>query len=241
MNDLVKQQGNTGVATQGNANTAVNYYQQYGDQMSARTIRGKLLKFSKGDYLAGEDNDDVPSGTRFIAKMDDLMIGWQCWKDQKPVDHVMGRLGEGYQPPRRDTLGDDDQSQWEHDPASGELRDPWQFSNMIPFRLISKDGQVEEGDDDESRGVHTFTTSSKGGLGSLGLLTQKFGKAMRQHEGQYPIIEIGVDSYPHKNKAFGRIKFPTFKIVGWVPMSMFSLDDDEPELPIDEPQQKTRI
>lgn len=234
MNDVVKRTENA-IAT-----PTTNYYTSYGDQMASKTIRGKLLKFSKGDYLAGEDNDEVPVGTRFIAKMDDLMIGWQCWKDNKPTDHVMGRLGEGFQPPRRDTLGDDDQDQWERDAATGELRDPWQFSNMIPFREISKDGKVEEGDDDESRGIYTFTTSSRGGLGALGNLTSKFGKKMRQHEGEYPIIEIGVDSYMHKNKQFGRIKVPTLVIVGWVPMSTFVLDEDDEqqELPLAE---KARI
>lgn len=239
MNDLVKQghTGGTGVATQANANTATNYYTAYGDQVASRMIRGKLLKFSKGDYLAGEQNEDVEAGTRFIAKMDDLMVGWQCWKDNKPTDAVMGRLGDGFQPPRRETLGDDDESQWEADPQSGELRDPWQFSNAVLLRILDEQDRVTDGDDDESRGIYTFTTSSRGGINAMGALAKKYGSTMRQHPDEWPVIQIGVDSYNHKNKQFGRIKVPMFKVVGWVPKSMFVLDDEDAEqqqLPLDD-------
>ncbi len=40
---------------------------------------------------------------------------------------------------------------------------------------------------------------------------------MRQHPDEWPIVELGVGSYAHSNKAYGRIKFPTFEIVGWAP------------------------
>ena len=44
----------------------------------------------------------------------------------------------------------------------------------------------------------------------------------RQKPNEYPIIEIGVGSYKHPNPEFGRIKFPTFEIVGWAPKAAFS-------------------
>jgi hypothetical protein len=71
---------------------------------------GKLLKFSKGDYLVGEDNDEVEEGTQYVANMDELMVGWIRWADGKPEDQIMGRVSEGYQPPKRNTLGDDDKT-----------------------------------------------------------------------------------------------------------------------------------
>ena len=48
------------------------------------------------------------------------------------------------------------------------------------------------------------------------------------------MIEIGHDSYAHPNKDFGRIKVPTFKIVGFAPKAAFAPDLGEQQLPIDD-------
>jgi hypothetical protein len=38
---------------------------------------------------------------------------------------------------------------------------------------------------------------------------------MRERPNDYPVIELGVGSYQHRDKSLGRIKFPIFKPVGW--------------------------
>lgn len=245
------------VAERTGAGTAVgapaqNYFTAYGEHATQRTIVGKLLKFTKGDYLAGEENDEVPIGTRFIANMDEFLVGWIRWQDNKPTDHIMGRIATGYQPPPRKELGDDDQSEWEAD-ENGELRDPWQFSNYLLLKRVGDDNKPlpETGDEDDEH-IYTFTASSRGGIGALGAVAIKYGKLMRQRPNDWPVIAIGVDSYMHKVKAYGRIKVPMLKIVGWVPKSMFVFDGDdvggddvaatEPaqqQLPIDKPPQPT--
>jgi hypothetical protein len=48
----------------------------YGEDATARSITGTLLRFSKGDFLAGQDGVDVPIGSRFVAIMDSLLVGW---------------------------------------------------------------------------------------------------------------------------------------------------------------------
>lgn len=202
------------IATRSAAGTAVaapgaNHFQAYGDQASQRSIVGKLLKFSKGDFLCGENDEEVDEGTRFVANMDELMVGWIRWSDSKPTDQIMGRVAEGYQPPRRNELGDDDKSRWEVD-EQGRERDPWQFSNYLILK-------AEEGDE-----LFTFTTSSRGGLNAIGELCKAYGKAMRQKPDEYPIIALGVGSYQHSNKAYGRIKFPIFEIVGWAAKTDFA-------------------
>jgi hypothetical protein len=80
------------------------------------------------------------------------------------------------------------------------------------------------GEDDGE--LYTFTTSSRGGLNAVGDLCLKYGKAARQKPGQYPVVKIGTGSYLHSNKAFGRIKYPTFEIVGWVPKAAFASVDE---------------
>jgi hypothetical protein len=162
--------------------------------------------------MYGEDSTDMPLGTKLLANMDELMVGWIRWQDNKPTDHVMGRVSDNYQPPRRDELGDRDKSQWEIDGETGRERDPWQFSNYL---LMLGD---EEGDEPQ---LFTFTTSSRGGLNAIGSLCTSYGKVLRQKPDQFPVIKTGTGSYMHSNKSYGRIKFPTLEIVGWLPKSAF--------------------
>jgi hypothetical protein len=177
-------------------------FENYGDAATSRSIEGTLLRFSKGDYLAGKDSEEVPIGTQFVAIMDSLKVGWVCWQAGSVIDDRMGLVIENFQPPRRSELGDHDQASWERS-EEGEPRDPWSFTNHLVMRAV-KDGAI-----------YTFATNSKGGLSAVGELAKVYGKTIRQRPGQYPIIELGVDSYQHRDRSLGRIKFPVFKIVGW--------------------------
>jgi len=230
MNEIVNR-GATAVAT-----PAANPFTAYGEQASQKSIVGSLLKFSKGDFLAGQEEEEVPVGTTFIANMDELLAGWIRWESNRPTDQIMGKVSDGYQAPRRSELGDRDDTDWEVD-NNGKPRDPWQFSNYL---LLKGDGDGE---------LYTFTTSSKGGLNALGDLCKAYGKAMAQRPNEYPVIAVGVDSYDHPNRSFGRIKVPTFKITGWVSKAVFAddanvdivPDDDFPPQPAPKPKAKARI
>jgi len=190
------------------AKQAPNYWEAYGEAASNRNIVGKLLKFSKGDWLAGMDNETVPEGTLFVANMDEMLVGWIRWEDSMPKEHAMGRVSSGYQPSKRKDLGDIDEADWELD-ESGKPRDPWQFTNYLVM-VEAETGQL-----------YTFTTSSKGGLGAVGELCKAFGRYMRQHPDVFPVVEIGVSSYQHRDRTRGRIKVPTFKIIRFEPKAKY--------------------
>ena len=206
MSDIVKR-GNTSVGQLADANP----FLAYGNEATQRNIVGELLKFSKGDWMSGQDNDDVAVGTQFVANMDEMLVGWIRWQDNKPTDHIMGKVSEGYQIMRRNELGDTDQSEWDVDDR-GQPRDPWQLSNYLLMKGVS-DGEL-----------YTFTTGSKGGRDALGDLCKEYGKVLVQHASEYPVVAIGVRFYDHPNKSYGRIKTPEFKIVGWVPKKTFTPD-----------------
>jgi hypothetical protein len=197
MNEIMKQK------TTLPADEAGNTFEIYGNAATTRSITGTLLKFSKGDYLAGQDGVDVPVGTRFVAQMESLTVGWVRWENNAPTEQRMGSVADAYQPERRGDLGDMDKATWETD-DDGKPRDPWQFSNYLILRRV---------DHDE---IFTFVTSSKGGLSAIGELCKGYGKTMRQKPDQSPVIELGVDSYQHRDRSLGRIKFPTFVVVDWV-------------------------
>jgi hypothetical protein len=107
-----------------------NVFQVYGEMATSSRIIGELLKFAKGDFLAGMDAVEVPIGTQVVPIMDTLSVGWTKWEDMRPVEQQYGLVIEGYQPPRRKDLGDLDENEWERD-DDGKPRDPWQLGNQL--------------------------------------------------------------------------------------------------------------
>jgi hypothetical protein len=89
-------------------------------------------------------------------------------------------------------------------------------------------------DPEDSEVVYTFTTSSRGGVSAVAKLVGEFGRGVRMHPGQLPIVEIGSGSYQHKDRSLGRIKFPTFKIVGWTADPTAALTGPGSEAPFED-------
>ena len=173
-------------------------YASYGEQASATKV---YITFKNGEYLFGSEQEVIPEGTRFIANMPGLRIGWKRWGNKVVTDERMGLLAEGFRPPSRHELGDQDQNQWELDDKR-QPRDPWQQTNELTLR------GVETGDE------FVFATSGKGGIGAIGELCKTYGKLYRQKPGLAPLIELGRDSYQHK--VYGKTYFPVLKLVDWV-------------------------
>jgi hypothetical protein len=218
MSDVVKTGTGTGTAV---SNLDMNYFETYAAQVTQKQIVGRLLKFNKGDYLAGEDNEELPIGTKLAANMDQLMVGWIKWVDNKPEQQIMGLVVEGYKPPKRTELGDDNEELWEED-SQGKRRDPWQFSNYL---LMKEPGSARTSDDE----LFTFALSSRGGLNAVGELCKVFGKEMRKRPDEYPIVELKVGAYDHPNKEFGRIKYPILEVVGWEKKNLFEQTEAKPD------------
>jgi hypothetical protein len=203
---------NNQVTTTGHG--SVNAFEAYGQSTTQKSIVGTLLKFNKGDWLAGQNNDEVDPDIRLVANMDELLVGWIRWEDNKPTDQIMGRVVDNYVPPKRHELGDNDKAQWELDDRN-ESRDPWQLSNYLVLKI---DGSAP-GED-----LYTFAAASRGSINAVGELCKIYGKAMRQRPDEFPVIMLDGDAYNHPNKAYGRIKYPIFKVVGWAPKSVFAED-----------------
>jgi hypothetical protein len=205
---------------------ATNPFEEVGRQ-AARVIVGQLLKFSKGDYLYGQDNIEMPMNSRLIANMDQTLRGWVRWEENKPAEHVMGLIAEGYKPPKRELLEWHDESEWETD-DKGQPRDPWQETYYMLSREIGKDGKPLLNDE----GLFTFTTSSVGGKDAIIALCGVYGKWMRMHPNEYPIITLSMEKYNHPNKAYGVIKKPKFLFNprrDWIKKSEFGVIEAAPD------------
>lgn len=162
---------------------------------------GDFLKFSKGEWLLGQNDEEVALGRRLAANMDELSIGWIRWADGKPAERRMGLLAQGYKPEPRDSLGFTDQADWELDDEE-RPKDPWNFTNELPLA------------DPEDGTQMTFSASSKGGIGAIGNLCKAYAKAYRDQPGTVPVLELGRDSYKHSK--YGKTYVPVLSIVDWV-------------------------
>jgi hypothetical protein len=180
----------------------------YADAVAPSYIVGRLLRFSKGDYLVGENGEKIAIGVRLLAAVDELMVGWMKWHGGKPAEHVMVRLLDGKALPKRQELGDGDEAQWEVG-NDGKPRDPWNFVNYLPM-LEAKANEL-----------FTFTSSSTGGIKSIGNLARRYANHAKRHPDVFPLITLDVGEYPHRNKEFGRVKFPDFQPAGYAPKKHF--------------------
>ncbi len=173
-------------------------YAAYGEQASAVKV---YITFKNGEYLYGAEDELIPLGTRFIANMPGLRVGWKRWSAGRVTDDLLELLADGVPPRRRSDLGDLDQGLWELDDRK-QPRDPWQFTNELVLRGL------ETGDE------FVFATSSKGGLGAVGELCKAYGRLYRQKPGLLPVIELQADHYNHKT--FGKTYYPVLRLVDWI-------------------------
>jgi hypothetical protein len=186
-------------------NATTNPFHEYASALAARRLDGKLLKFIKGDWVFGAEGVVMPEIAELVAVMNSLTIGWQKWKDQRPVESAMGLLVEGFKPPRRSELGDELSATWETD-ADGNPKDPWRFANDLV--LVAPDmGEI-----------YTYSTSSRGGLDAIGALCRSHAKTPA---GKYPLVRLAGGAYQHRDRTRGRVKFPIFDVVKLVDAAPF--------------------
>jgi hypothetical protein len=160
-----------------------------------------FIRFDKGDWYTGQDNQELPHGTKLAVDMMHAEWGWIRWKDQKPVDRRMVTIASGQPPAARDTLGGLDEALWDVD-ASGKRRDPWQRTIELPVREVSGDKREL-----------LIAGSSKGFEGACKRLFKTFGEQMRLNGGKVPIVELRSDKYQHAQ--YGMVKVPDLPLVEW--------------------------
>ena len=56
---------------------------------------GKLLKFSKGEFLLGQDAEVIAEGTTYVVAADMVLTGFIRWDNGKPVEHKLVRISSG--------------------------------------------------------------------------------------------------------------------------------------------------
>jgi hypothetical protein len=190
--------------TQIDALAAINDFLAEADPQN---MIGKLLKFSKGEFLKGQDAEVIPEGTLYTVACDMALSGFIRWHDGKPAEHKLVRIATGAPLYRREELGHDDKDQWPTD-AKGEPRDPWQATIYVP--IMDHDGELA-----------TFTTSSGSGLKSVHRLLRRYVTHVARHPDVYPLIKLKKSFWVHSDKAIGKVFYPDFEPAGWVDRAEF--------------------
>jgi hypothetical protein len=163
---------------------------------SGSAYGGMILSFVKCDWLAGSDKR-IMNNAELIAVVDRLMIGWEKWEQQKPVDYHVGFVDQQYKPPKRAELGDTDSRYWEN-----PSRDPWQRVCVLPLVNDQNDLLI-------------YSTSSEGGKNCLGSLSEAYADHCEGNPHPLlPQIALASDSYNHPK--FGKVHVPLLDIIGWV-------------------------
>ena len=67
----------------------------------------------------------------------------------------------------------------------------------------------------------TFTTSSSGGKTAVAQLSRRHANHLRAQPSERPLIKLGVDSYLHPNRSYGRIKVPDFAPAGYIKKAQY--------------------
>ena len=166
-------------------------------------LSGKaLLRMNKdGDWVFGVDNESLDTGTVLVANPASMSSGYVAWwlgkiEGEKmqplsmgPVDPgSLGPVNSGSVPPGKKVPSG---RGWEQQ-ASIDLisRDD------VPLNLIYK-------------------TSSLGGMKALLTLAGEIAFGLSEDPKRaYPLIEVGVDSYEHKE--YGTVYTPVLSIIGWL-------------------------
>lgn len=177
--------------------TAVDPYAAYGAAIASQTA--PFLKFVKGEFKFGTDDEVLPLGTTMVPNMAELKAGYLKWRDSEVVEDKMRLVVEAAAPQRED-CGDADRNDWPTDP-NGVAVDPWQETTTLPMKCL------------ETGQEFIFTTGSHGGRGAVGKLCTSYGIQRAKRQGELPIIELGATSYRHKT--YGEVHVPVFKITGW--------------------------
>jgi hypothetical protein len=186
----------------------------YADEICQTSIVGQLVKFDgKAGHYVVVETGEIVDNKLFVVAADETLGGYIRFNGEgQPPDRVQGQPYKGWPKPKRDTLGDNDPSQWPISPLSGKPESPWK--EQVNLVLI----------DPETRAFFTFATVSKTGLSGVGALLQHYNRMLKHDVDSYPIVKLTPSGY--EDKRFGWVNKPVFAIMGRTPKNATAVPPD---------------
>ena len=182
-------------------------------------MSGTFFKFDgkAGKFVKSTDDTEIPEGSEFVVVYEQTQCGWVKFAGKGVTpERKQGAVFDGFVPPPRDTLGDDDSTLWEVG-LNGHPQDPWQFQILLPLLSTA---------DDE---LYVFQTSSITGRRACDQVIRMCGKMQKKEPDDYPVIKLRISGFEHKDPRVGWIKTPAFDRVGKAPKTNAALADTSRE------------
>jgi hypothetical protein len=176
-------------------------------EAAASVEGGAYLKFNgnTGEFTFGADDAALEYGSQVVADLFNVSFGWICWKDSEPVEEVLVKILDG-KPPLEHNLTD-------HSPYDSE-DDGWREATALPMILLTN-GDGDDADADAGLKLN-FKGSSGSAVRGVRKLSGAFGKLFREHQGEFPVIELSAEQFAAKEKKYGKKYAPIFTIKGWI-------------------------
>lgn len=167
------------------------------------SLMGKaLLRLTKqGVWVFGADNEALKNGTLLVGNPSSLQAGYVAWYEGKIEGEKMQSINAGPVDPT--TLGPVNSGSI---PPGKKAPSGKGWENQASIDLITKSDMPLS---------LVYKTSSLGGMKTLLTLAGEIAYGMSENPARvYPVIELDVDSYVHKE--FGEVFTPVLSIVSWL-------------------------
>lgn len=182
-------------------------------QMQMPETQGsQYLRFLQdGNWVFGQENEEVlPSDMAAINPMS-LKTGWSCWTDRPGKGAKNENLGEHMVALGGDAVGKHELPE-KRDPKNGDKACDWREQVSIDVKFLSGPHKGKQ--------VH-YKTTSLGGINALHALIDQIKLQLDEDpENIVPVVSLDGDHYNHKS--YGRTYTPVIRIKSWV-----SIDGDE--------------
>jgi hypothetical protein len=171
---------------------------------------GRWAKFTKAQFITTDDGKEMDMEAHYRVLYRETRASFKKFVEGASPEVQGGLIFDGYTMPRREELGDMDQSQWPIG-LSGKPEDPWQhFLEIVLERC-------------DTHEVFLFGTSSYTGRKAVAALLKNCNRA-----GSDLIVKLAVGSFKHKDPRIGVVYVPSFVVVADAKRTAPVLDDAIP-------------
>lgn len=169
------------------------------------TVAGGATRISfNGKEGAHKDqNGNVVDDTvNFAAAPEETVVGVIKYNGHERPTAIEGRLYSGFTMPERSSLGDTDEAEWKIG-LNGQPEDPWQQQVQLPLARL------------DTAEMFTYVTTSVTGRRAVGTLLRQYDRMRRINPQAYPIIQLKVGGFNHRDTRVGFVKVPVLAVVEW--------------------------
>jgi hypothetical protein len=192
--------------------------QAYVDDVAPATMAGQGIRYNSkdGKYTVSATGEVLGPDTDYIAIADETQAGFIRFRGEGiQPEKILGLIYDGFRLPSRESLGDNDPSQWSTG-LSGRPEDPWQSQ----VNLVLQNVQTGE--------LFTFSTTSQTGRRAVGNLLRHYNRMLRATPDDYPVVRLKSGGFNHKDTRVGWVHCPVFAVVGRTPRNAAATPDTSP-------------